>query len=266
MWSNTSLAPLLTEKCSQHPSSALPSWLRWSFPLLIWTLHHSKSEHQDESSHDHGHSSAQQDQWVGNSSTQLHFAGELWAKTRRGNKASIQDHSEKRLRDVIMTQTLYMACRLAPFFFHGFFLWVNSTNYSIANGPPSCRRFFPLFFAYVKKNGKKILQTISTEKRCWKGGSRKIKRTATGFGNSRSRNKGGDGFSPTNIGKKMAQNERFAKLRIIRWQKCFFGKQKKNKAKMLFSQLLQLLGTPFGWFIDSTGVPFWEATFLADPR
>ena len=131
-----------------------------------------------------------------------------------------------------------------PYFFHGFFSWQTLLTIAVATGPPSCRRFFPALFAYVKKTGKKIWQTISTEKRCWKGGSRKIKRNGDRLRKLAVPKQRWRWIFSNNIGTKMAQNERFAKLRIIRWQKCCFSEKKTSQAKCETRKLIFLRSPP----------------------
>lgn len=82
----------------------------------------------------------------------------------------------------------------------------------------------------------------------------KSKETATGFGNSPSRNKGGDGFSPTTSEQKWHKTKDLLNFVLFDGKNAF---REKKQAKCCHRKLIFLLGTPF-WkiLIDSTGVPF----------
>lgn len=95
-------------------------------------------------------------------------------------------------------------------------------------GPHLAGDFFHSF-AYVKKTVKKSCKPFLPKRDVERVDPGKSKETATGFGNSPSRNKGGDGFSPTTSEQKWHKTKD-SQLRIIRWQKCFFGKKNKRNA------------------------------------
>ena len=149
-----------------------------------------------------------------------------------------------------MTQTIYIACRLAPIFFHGFFSW-QTLQTIVYIGPHLAGDFFHSFLHMWKKTVKKSGKPFPAKRDVETVDPRKSEKRRPAS-ETRGPEQRWRWIFSNNIGKKMALPKN-SQLRIIRWQNAFSGKQK-NQAKCETAnwELLPLL---FGWFIDST-VPF----------